>query len=94
VGETRVFTSPSLENVAVRGPSMHDGRHATLDEVVRHYVREVQEGPALDPRLRGPGGAPQRLALSAADERALVAFMRALTDDAMLSDTRFASPFR
>lgn len=93
-GEARVFKSPSLKNVAVRGPYMHDGRHATLEDVVRFYAREVRDGPALDPRLRAPGGGPLRLALSPADERALVAFLRTLTDEAMLADPKFATPFR
>lgn len=93
-GETRVFKSPSLQNVAVRGPYMHDGRHATLEEVIRCYAREVRDGPALDQRLRAAGGGPLRLTLSPADERALVAFLRTLTDATMLADPKFATPFR
>ncbi len=93
-GETRLFKAPSLKNVAVTGPYMHDGRFATLADVVSFYVRGVQDGPALDRRLRGPNGAPQRLPLTAADEAALVAFLGTLTDTQMLQDTRFTSPFR
>lgn len=93
-GETRLFKSPSLKNAAVSGPYMHDGRFQTLDEVVNHYVRGVRPGPALDPRLRGPGGAPLRLPLSRADEQALVAFLGTLTDTELLRDSRFTSPFR
>ncbi len=92
-GETRVFKSPSLKNVAVAGPYMHDGRFSTLEQVVDHYNRGVQNGPALDNRLRGPGGTPLRLQLSAADQAALVAFMRALTDSALAVDARFSDPF-
>jgi cytochrome c peroxidase len=54
----------------------------------------VQNGPALDNRLKGPGGAPQRLNLSVADKAALVAFMRTLTDTSLNTDPRFSSPFR
>lgn len=93
-GETRVFKSPSLKSVAVTGPYMHDGRFATLEQVVEHYVSGVQPGPALDNRLRLPNGQPLRLALSASDKAALVAFMRTLTDSALAGDTRFSSPFR
>lgn len=92
-GETRIFKSPSLKNVAVTGPYMHDGRFATLDQVVQHYVNGVQDGPALDNRLRRPGGVPQRLGLGAADQAALVAFLRTLTDDALAADPRFTNPF-
>ena len=93
-GETRVFKSPSLKNVAVTGPYMHDGRFATLEQVVEHYVSGVQPGPALDNRLRLPTGQPVRLGLSANDKAALVAFMRTLTDSALMTDARFSSPFR
>src|SRR5690606_16350983 len=62
-GETRLFKAPSLRNVGLTGPYMHDGRFATLDEVAAHYDAGIEDGPALDPRLR-PGGAPRRLGLS------------------------------
>ncbi len=93
-GETILFKSPSLKNVALSVAFMHDGRFATLDQVVEHYNSGVQAGPALDNRLKGPGGAPQRLNLSAADKAALVAFMRTLTDTSLNTDPRFSSPFR
>ncbi len=52
------FKAPSLRNVAVRAPYMHDGRFKTLQDVVDFYDHGVQESPELDPRLRGggPGG--------------------------------------
>lgn len=98
-GETRIFKSPSLKNVAVGGPLMHDGRFQTLEEVVEHYNSGIQNGPALDNRLRIPPGQPNagqplRLNLSADDKAALVAFLRTLTDEALLTDTKFANPFR
>lgn len=93
-GETRIFKSPSLKSVAVTGPYMHDGRLASLEAVVEHYASGVQDGPALDQRLRGPDGTPIRLSLTAADKAALVAFLRTLTDEGMGTDARFGSPFR
>lgn len=93
-GETVNFKSPSLKNVALSVAFMHDGRFSTLDQVVEHYNSGVQAGPALDNRLRGPGGAPQRLNLSVADKAALVAFMRTLTDTTLNTDPRFSNPFR
>lgn len=93
-GETRIFRSPSLKTVGMGTRYMHDGRFATLEEVVDFYDAGVQDGPALDDRLRGPGGAPRRLNLSAAQKAALVAFMRALRDSALIADPRFADPFR
>lgn len=93
-GETRIFKSPSLKDVGITGPYMHDGRFETLAAVVGHYVRGVQDGPALDPRLRGAGGAPLRLDLTAGQEQALVAFMLTLTDLSLHDDERFVTPFR
>ena len=88
------FKSPSLRNVAVTAPYMHDARFATLDEVIDHYDHGVQAHPNLDPRLRDPAGAPRRLGLSAAERAALIAFLDTLTDEALLDDVRFSDPFR
>lgn len=93
-GETRVFKSPSLKGVAVTGPYMHDGRFTTLAQVVEHYASGIQDGPALDQRLRGPGGQPQRLQLSADDKAALVAFLATLTDNTVAADKKFSDPFK
>jgi cytochrome c peroxidase len=91
-GETRIFKSPSLKNIGVTGPYMHDGRFATLAEVIEFYDHGVQAGPALDNRLKQGNGAPQVLNLPAADKAALVAFLRTLDDPVLNSDPRFASP--
>lgn len=92
-GETRLFKAPSLRSVGLTGPYMHDGRFATLDEVVDFYSVGVQDGPALDPRLRD-GATPRRLALDAADRAALVAFLKTLDDPVLTTDRRFGDPFR
>lgn len=93
-GNTIDFKSPSLKNVGLAQAFMHDGRFSTLEQVVEHYNSGIQAGPALDARLRTPGGAPLRLNLSTSDKAALVAFLRTLTDETLLADPRFASPFR
>lgn len=92
-GETRLFKAPSLRSVGLTGPYMHDGRFATLAEVVDFYASGINDGPALDPRLR-QGREPQRLTLSAADRAALVAFLRTLDDPVLTTDPRFGDPFR
>ncbi len=93
-GETTVFKSPALKNVALAGAFMHDGRFSTLAQVVEHYNSGMQSGPALDNRLIGAGGTPRRLNLSAADKAALVAFLGTLTDTALVADGKFSNPFR
>ncbi|HEY0115939.1 MAG TPA: cytochrome c peroxidase, partial [Allosphingosinicella sp.] len=92
-GETRLFKAPSLRSVGLTGPYMHDGRFDTLAQVVDFYDRGIQDGPALDDRLRQNSG-PRRLNLSAADRAALVAFLMTLNDTALVADARFSNPFR
>lgn len=87
------FKSPSLRNIALTGPYMHDGRFATLGQVVDHYDHGVKPHPNLDPRLRGPNNQPQQLGLTAAEKAALVDFLGTLTDEALVVDPRFADPF-
>lgn len=76
------FAVPSLRNVAVTAPYMHDGRFKTLEEVVEHYVSGVKASASLDPNLakHPTGGVP----LNAADKQALVAFLKTLTDEAFV----------
>jgi cytochrome c peroxidase len=94
VAATRnLFKPPSLRNVASTGPYMHDGRFATLEEVVEFYDHGITATPNLHPALRNPDGTPFLLNLSAADKRALVAFLHTLTDDALATDPRFTDPF-
>ena len=73
------FSVPSLRNVAVTAPYMHDGRFKTLEEVVEHYTTGMKRSSTLDPNLakHPDGGVP----LSAADKKALVAFLKTLTDE-------------
>jgi cytochrome c peroxidase len=88
------FKAPSLRNVAVRAPYMHDGRFQTLRDVVDFYDHEVQSSQDLDVRLRGPNGVPRRLGLAPAQRDALVAYLRALTDSAFLTAPKLSDPFR
>jgi cytochrome c peroxidase len=92
VGNGR-FRPASLHNIALTAPYMHDGRFATLREVIDHYDHGVKDSPDLDSLLRDNSGQPVRLNLSDQDKNALEAFLRTLTDDAMLADPKFADPF-
>ncbi len=75
-GDKGKFAVPSLRNIARTGPYMHDGRFSTLQEVVEHYSTGVKRSETLDPNLakHPDGGVP----LSAADKKALVAFLQTL----------------
>lgn len=94
------FKAPSLRNVAVRSPYMHDGRFATLRAVIEHYDRQVEANPLLDMtlmdrRVAVTGGPvrPIRLDLTEREINALSAFLHTLTDNTFLSDPRFSDPF-
>ncbi len=76
--DERKFSTPSLRNVALTAPYMHDGRFSTLEEVIEHYSSGIHPRETLDPNLaKHPGGGLQ---LNTADKAALVAFLKTLTD--------------
>ncbi|MEX0299355.1 MAG: cytochrome-c peroxidase [Kordiimonas sp.] len=87
------FKSPSLRNIALTAPYMHDGRFSTLEEVIEFYDGGVQGHPELDNRLTGPGGRPRRLNMSNDEKAALLAFLGTLTDATLQTDIRFSDPF-
>jgi cytochrome c peroxidase len=80
------FKSPTLRNVEVAGPYMHNGSLATLEDVVEHYSRNFKRHPNLDFRM-------QPLNFTESEKAALVAFLKTLTDRAFLTDPRFSDPF-
>jgi cytochrome c peroxidase len=92
--ETRIFKSPSLKNVGLSRAFMHDGRFSTLEQVIEHYNSGIQNGPALDNRLKTPGGAPLRLNLTQNEKAALVAFLLTLNDNNLATDAKFSNPFK
>jgi cytochrome c peroxidase len=79
------FRAPTLRNVAVTAPYMHDGRFATLGEVVDFYARGGGDSPGKSARIRP-------FAVTPREKADLVAFLESLTDAAFLSDPRFAQP--
>ena len=83
------FATPSLRNIALTAPYMHDGRFATLEEVLDHYSEGVRRTDTLDPNLaKHPDGG---LHLSADEKRCVIAFLRTLTDEGF---ARKAAPSR
>ena len=86
------FKVPSLRNVALTPPYMHDGRFATLEEVMEHYATGVKPSSTLDELLFHniePGG----LQLTSQDKADLVEFLKTLNDVTFSTDDRFSSPF-
>ncbi|MEO6760229.1 MAG: cytochrome c peroxidase [Saprospiraceae bacterium] len=87
------FKVPTLRNIALTAPYMHDGRFATLEEVVEHYNSGIQAHPNLHPNLK-VNGQPKRMHLTASDKEGLIAFLNTLTDEVFRKDERFADPFK
>lgn len=88
------FKVPSLKNIELTAPYMHDGRFATLEQVVEHYNSGIQANPNLAPQLKNLNGTPKRLNLSDEQKASLVAFLKTLTDTAITTDEKFSNPFK
>ena len=93
------FRTQSLRNVAVTAPYMHDGSIATLEGVLDHYAahgRSIASGPMAGDGSRNPFKDPRldRIRLDARDKADLVAFLKTLTDEQLLTSPRYADPFK
>lgn len=93
------FRAPSLRNIAVTAPYMHDGSVATLEEVIAHYERGgrlIADGPyAGDGRLSPFKSEFVRgFELTAEERTDLLAFLQALTDEQVLQDPELSNPFQ
>ncbi len=95
------FKIPSLRNVELTAPYMHDGRYNTLEEVIEHYNSGVKYSPNLSQQLRKYDPVtyqfleePKRLDLNERDKKCLVAFLKAMTDRSLVNDPKFSDPFK
>lgn len=84
------FKIPSLRNVSVTAPYMHDGRFRTLEEVVEHYSSGLKNSATISSEMSAVnfGG----VGLTSADKKALVAYLKTLTDSTYLTNSRYAAP--
>jgi cytochrome c peroxidase len=89
-----LFKVGSLRNIELTAPYMHDGRFASLEEVIEHYSTGVKNHPNLSQQLKLPNGQARLLNLSAQDKNALVAFLITLTDRNITKDIKFSNPFK
>lgn len=85
-----LYKTPTLRNVAMTGPYMHDDRFTTLEEVVDFYSEGVVYSDTTDTLI--PNFAGGGLGLDAGERADLVAFLRALTDETFLTDPELAAP--
>ncbi|MCF0064340.1 cytochrome-c peroxidase [Dyadobacter sp. LJ419] len=92
------FKVPSLRNVGLTAPYMHDGRFTTLQQVLNHYANDqsgskdsIFASPTLDPLLQ-VAGQKRGIKLSATEKQAIIAFLRTLNDEQFINDKRFSDP--
>jgi cytochrome c peroxidase len=80
------FKAPTLRNIAVTGPYMHDGSVATLEVVLEYYAAGGRDQRNKSELIHG-------FPLKADQERDLISFLQTLTDDELLRDPRFSNPW-
>jgi cytochrome c peroxidase len=93
------FKAPTLRNIAVTAPYMHDGSIADLDGVLDHYTaggRTITSGPHKGIGANNPRKSSfvKPFELSAQGRADLLAFLRSLTDESFLKNPRFANPWK
>lgn len=92
------FKAPTLRNIAMTAPYMHDGSIATLEEVLEHYMqggRVIADGPHSGDGSRNPYKSVfvREFELTESERADLLAFLRALTDRTVLTDPAYSNPF-
>ena len=85
------FKVPSLRNIAVTAPYMHDGRFQTLEEVIEHYNSGIKDSPTVSEHVGQTIG--KGLFLSEQDKIDLINFLKTLTDYSFLENDEYKSPF-
>ncbi|MCL2414733.1 MAG: hypothetical protein FWC94_05710 [Bacteroidales bacterium] len=86
------YRIPTLRNIALTAPYMHDGRFATLEEVVDFYSDSLKWSPTVDPNMKfvHQGG----VQLTDRERRQLILFLQTLTDTSFITNPAFQNPFR
>jgi cytochrome c peroxidase len=85
------FKVPSLRNIEMTPPYMHDGRFNTLEEVIDHYNEHIMESSTVDPAILNTK--QTGLLLTSQDKEDLIDFLRTLTDQVFLDKEEFKNPF-
>ncbi len=94
-----LFKVPTLRNIAVTGPYMHDGRFQTLEDVMTHYNSGIKISETLSPLIleadnnKGDPDQARGLNMTAEEISAIIAFLHTLTDEEFLTNPKFSNPF-
>ena len=87
INDRRKFKVPSLRNVALTAPYMHDGRFGSLESVLHFYTDGVEDSPTLDPLLKQDSSLG--ISLSDEEKKDLIAFLKTLTDENFIKNKKF-----
>jgi len=87
--DSGLFRTPTLRNVALSAPYMHDGRFQTLEEVIEHYNSGGVPSSTIDPFMKYTSGG---LALAPSQKEDLIAFLHTLTDTSFVNNPDFQNP--
>lgn len=87
------FRVATLRNIALTSPYMHDGRFATLREVLDHYSDHIQPSETLSPFLTDHDGNSRLLRLTSQEKTDIIAFLQLLTDSTFITNPLFSNPF-
>jgi cytochrome c peroxidase len=93
-GDAGMFKIPTLHNISLTAPYMHDGRYATLSDVLDHYSHNIKNSPTLSPVFKNTDGSVKTLNISPAEKTALIAFLNTLTDNDFITSPMYADPFK
>lgn len=93
-GDVGLFKVPTLQNIAFTAPYMHDGRFATLDEVLEHYSHNIKPNANLSPKFKDFDGSAKQLNILPAEKNAIIAFLKTLKDDDFLTSPMYSDPFK
>ncbi|MCF0054605.1 cytochrome-c peroxidase [Dyadobacter sp. CY356] len=85
------FKVPSLRNVGLTAPYMHDGRFTTLDQVLTHYTDNMQSMATLDDAFKLPNG-KVGITLTAAEKQSIILFLKTLSDDQFITNSQLSDP--
>ena len=92
VEDNGIFKVPFLRNVSITSPYMHDGRFATLEEVIDHYSSSIQDHLNLSPQLK-TGNGPKKFNYTTTEKNALIAYLHSLTDESIQTLDKYSDPF-
>ncbi|MDW3649919.1 MAG: cytochrome c peroxidase [Bacteroidia bacterium] len=90
-----VFKVPTLRNIALTAPYMHDGRFGSLQEVLDFYSTDIKDHRNLDVRLKNLNTSkPHRFNFTETEKRDIILFLLTLTDQNFLSEEKYSDPFK